>query len=79
MAEEKVKIEEIKAEPEIKSEVLNAEKSAVSVDAEKKKAKKIKRQIQKGRDGIKCTYNNTIVSIADINGNNRISTHQRCH
>ncbi|MFA4817255.1 MAG: 30S ribosomal protein S11 [Parcubacteria group bacterium] len=61
--------EETKNESELKSEVLDAEKSAVSAEVEKKKAKKIKRQIQKGRAGIKCTYNNTIVSIADINGN----------
>ena len=71
MAEEKVtieeKIEENKAE---KSANLGVEKDAASKEAEqKKKAKKIKRQIQKGRAGIKCTYNNTIVSIADINGN----------
>ena len=33
-----------------------------------KKAKKNKRQIQKGRVSIQCTYNNTIVSIADLNG-----------
>jgi len=33
-----------------------------------KKKKKLKRQIQKGRANIQCTYNNTIVTIADING-----------
>lgn len=33
-----------------------------------KKAKKNKRQILKGRASIQCTYNNTIVSIADLNG-----------
>ncbi len=33
-----------------------------------KKAKKLKRQIQKGRASIQCTYNNTIVTIADMNG-----------
>ncbi len=33
-----------------------------------KKAKKNKRQILKGRVSIQCTYNNTIVSIADLNG-----------
>lgn len=70
MNEEKKKTDDIKAEPELKSEVLGAEKNAVSAEAEqKKKAKKIKRQILKGRAGIKCTYNNTIVSISDINGN----------
>lgn len=33
-----------------------------------KKAKKSKRQILKGRATIQCTYNNTIVSIADLSG-----------
>lgn len=33
-----------------------------------KKLKKIKKQILKGRASIKCTYNNTIVSISDLNG-----------
>ncbi len=33
-----------------------------------KKAKKLKRQILKGRASIQCTYNNTIVTIADLNG-----------
>ena len=56
--------EEIKTEE--KSEVLSEEKSA---EAAKKKSKKIKRQILKGRAVIKCSYNNTIVSLADINGN----------
>lgn len=34
-----------------------------------KKSKKIKRQILKGKATVKCTYNNTIVSINDMNGN----------
>lgn len=33
-----------------------------------KKAKKSKRQVLKGRVSIQCTYNNTIISIADLNG-----------
>lgn len=37
--------------------------------APKKKTKKFKRQIQKGKACVKCTYNNTIVSIADLGGN----------
>jgi small subunit ribosomal protein S11 len=37
--------------------------------AKNKKAKKIKRQILKGKANIKCTYNNTIVSICDLGGN----------
>lgn len=35
----------------------------------KKKAKKVKRQVLKGRATIKCSYNNTVVSLADLNGN----------
>jgi len=35
----------------------------------KKKSKKVKRQIAKGKANIKCTYNNTMVSISDLNGN----------
>ena len=45
--------------------VLDAEKTAAEAV---KKVKKAKRQILKGRAVVKCTYNNTIVSIADING-----------
>jgi len=64
MAEETNKIEEVKVEE--KSEVLADEKTA---EIAKKKSKKIKRQILKGRAVIKCSYNNTIVSLADVNGN----------
>jgi small subunit ribosomal protein S11 len=69
MAEENVKTEteEVKIETDAKSDVSESEKEAV--DEAKKKVKKIKRQILKGRAVVKCTYNNTIVSIADINGN----------
>ncbi len=68
MAEETNKIEEVKEEIKAEStgEVLTEEKAA---EIAKKKSKKIKRQILKGRAVIKCTYNNTIVSLADINGN----------
>lgn len=34
-----------------------------------KKTKKFKRQIQKGKAYVKCTYNNTAVGISDLNGN----------
>ncbi|PIX90217.1 MAG: 30S ribosomal protein S11, partial [Candidatus Moranbacteria bacterium CG_4_10_14_3_um_filter_45_9] len=33
-----------------------------------KKVKKSKRQVLKGRASIQCTYNNTIITIADLNG-----------
>lgn len=66
--ENKGTTEEIKEEAAVVSEVSDVKKDAVAVEP-KKKSKKIKRQILKGRAVIKCSYNNTIVSIADINGN----------
>lgn len=44
------------------------ESSEVKVEDAPKKKKKIKKQILKGRASIQCTYNNTIVSIADLSG-----------
>lgn len=60
-----------------KSEKLNAEKKSEEKETKelekkpekKKKAKKIKKQILKGRATIKCSYNNTMISIADSGGN----------
>lgn len=71
MAEENIKIEEKITEAVEKTDDLSVPKTdAVETKEEKKrKAKKIKRQILKGRATIKCTYNNTIVGISDINGN----------
>ncbi len=40
-----------------------------SVLSKKKKGKKVKRQILKGKATIKCSYNNTMVSISDLKGN----------
>lgn len=68
MTEEIIKNEEEIKEAEVKSDDLAVEKTTAEAEP-KKKVKKIKRQILKGRAVIKCTYNNTIVSIADINGN----------
>src|SRR3989344_9522334 len=59
------------------SEELVKENTAVEAGAEAvanpaeeapKKRKKLKRQVLKGRASIQCTYNNTIISIADLNG-----------
>lgn len=33
-----------------------------------KKTKKLKRQVLKGRANIQCTYNNTIITVSDLNG-----------
>jgi small subunit ribosomal protein S11 len=57
---------------EKKSEILaveaeKGEKKEILV--KKKKVKKIKKQITKGRASIKCTYNNTMISISDMAGN----------
>lgn len=57
-------VEESKAE--------NAEEKKADEGEEKKgyqkRKKKIKRQIQKGQAHIQCTYNNTMISITDLNG-----------
>ncbi|TXH01954.1 MAG: 30S ribosomal protein S11 [Candidatus Moraniibacteriota bacterium] len=58
MAEEELKTEETK--------VVAAE--APEETGAKKRAKKSKRTVEKGRASIQCTYNNTIVTIADMNG-----------
>ena len=64
MTEEKVTIEE-----EVKDAAgVSTEAKPEAATEVKKKVKKLKRQILKGRATVKCTYNNTIVSIADING-----------
>jgi small subunit ribosomal protein S11 len=72
MTEEKVTTEEVLEE---KADAAGEKKSETAIGDEKKsatskqsKTKKIKRQILKGRATVKCTYNNTIVSVADING-----------
>ena len=66
MAEKAKKIQEKSEKPANAPEILKAEKTAVAL--ERKKPKKIKKQILKGQASIKCTYNNTIVSISDLNG-----------
>lgn len=49
-------------------EKVVATEVAAEGDAPKKRVKKLKRQIAKGRATIQCTYNNTIISISDMNG-----------
>jgi len=68
MAEEVKKIEGKVEETTNEPEVLEAEKASDETK-KKKKTKKIKRQILKGKASIKCTYNNTMVNISDLNGN----------
>jgi small subunit ribosomal protein S11 len=75
MVEEKAKvkkeeIEKVEAKKtDENQEVLNTENAVQAEEVKKKKSKKIKRQILKGKASIKCTYNNTMVSISDLNGN----------
>lgn len=77
MAEEKDKKEETKTVLEIKESESKSEGLAVETEKDKKleatikkkKEKKIKRQILKGRASVKCTYNNTMISISDAFGN----------
>lgn len=56
------------AEEEIKTESTETAPVASEETTEKKRVKKVKRLIEKGRANIQCTYNNTIVTIADLNG-----------
>lgn len=75
--------DETKTTEEIKKEAPEVEETAESIlglddnkkieepitEAEaKKKKKKLKRQVSKGQAHIKCTYNNTMVMIADATG-----------
>ena len=64
MAEEVVKTEDIEVS---ENETIEAEKQAAEVSDSKKK-KKSKKQILKGQAHVKCTYNNTMVTISDMNG-----------
>jgi small subunit ribosomal protein S11 len=50
------------------NDVDNKKSEEISEIEAKRKKKKIKRQVSKGQAHIKCTYNNTIVMISDING-----------
>ena len=62
MTEEANKIEEVESTKETPAETAEVQ------DVSKKKSKKGKRQVSRGRATIKCSYNNTMVSIADSNG-----------
>jgi len=64
---EEVKKEEKIVEVDVvaQSENVNTEEKTSET---KKKKKKIKKQILKGNAYVKCTYNNTMVAISDLNG-----------
>ncbi len=53
---------------ELTTEEVQVDAPAVEETDAKKRVKKSKRLVQKGRASIQCTYNNTIVTLADLNG-----------
>ncbi len=53
---------------ELTTEEVKVDAPAVEEADAKKRVKKSKRLVQKGRASIQCTYNNTIVTLADMNG-----------
>jgi small subunit ribosomal protein S11 len=67
-----IKPEAVIAPAEVVIEKEVSEGGENSEEAEKKsyqkKKKKIKKQVQKGQAHIQCTYNNTMISITDLNG-----------
>jgi len=74
--EKKAEIEEAKkAIKDFKSEEISIKpEKSVSKDTsgkfvQKKKKRKVRRQIQRGQAYIKATYNNTIVTLSDLHGN----------
>lgn len=60
--------DEVKTIDETTEAPTSAVAAAADAVAEKKRKKSSKRQILKGRANIQCTYNNTIVTIADLSG-----------
>jgi len=75
MSEEKDKKESgMIAEAETEAVVLDkgaveSKEDVEKVTTKKKKGKKNKAQILKGRANIRCSYNNTLINISDLNGN----------
>ena len=65
---EEIKKNSEEKKPEEKSENLDVEQVEKTEEVAKKKTKKAKRQVSKGRATVKCSYNNTLVSISDLNG-----------
>lgn len=53
---------------DVEEAVVSKEASSDSDGAVAKKKKKWKNQIARGRASIRCSYNNTIVTLADMNG-----------
>ncbi len=53
---------------ELTTEEVKGDAPVVEETDAKKRVKKVKRLVQQGRASIQCTYNNTIVTLADMNG-----------
>jgi small subunit ribosomal protein S11 len=53
---------------ELTTEEVKGDTPVVEETDAKKRVKKVKRLVQQGRASIQCTYNNTIVTLADMNG-----------
>jgi small subunit ribosomal protein S11 len=66
MTEELLKTENMEETP---VEETPVEGAVAAEEAPVKKKKKLKKQVTRGRATIQCTYNNTIVTISDMNGN----------
>lgn len=68
----KKKIEAVEVEETAKKDVSETEPSGGVAEKETvtsvKKKKKWKNQVARGRANIQCSYNNTIVTLADMNG-----------
>jgi len=57
-----------KEDARVKKIVEEKEKKKKLEATAKKKSKRIKRQVLKGQAHIQCTYNNTMITISDLNG-----------
>lgn len=70
MADENVQKEAnasaVETSPSLKGAIVAD--TVVSVEEAKKRKKSSKRQVLRGRATIQCTYNNTIVTLSDVNG-----------
>jgi small subunit ribosomal protein S11 len=67
--DKKEKVAEIEKTEEKSTAIAGSEREKAGEAAQiKKKKKKIRRQVLKGQVHVQCTYNNTIVSFADLSG-----------
>jgi len=67
--DKKEKVAEIEKTEEKSTAIAGSEREKAGEAAQiKKKKKKIRRQVLKGQVNVQCTYNNTIVSFADLSG-----------